>query len=364
MKKINLAFILTITSAFFLSAKAGIRTLVPGAFIENRELTLVLRNFNSKTNPLAVKFVIPAKDGSEDFEVTLPYKFRSGGKRVDFKMPIVDGDTKGRLVLSGGDVPASEPLLFTMLIIDDPNLVLVNPNENNGDPLAIIPSGIGSAAVPGPQGEQGIQGEQGVQGVTGATGSIGPQGIQGLTGAQGPVGPAATTMPGSGVIGAVDESLLADHLDNSAQSLVLTGNNSNVSMNAVKAGALNLNLPDHDGTLATLDDVPTVLNAGGEVDMESTSIIDITGLNYVKIIDSNITSTDTLVSITGGTKGQRLVLELGADINFEVDNNNGLNLIQWGRGTVNGDVMPGFTSYMYEFVFNGTSWFLMARYDL
>jgi len=357
-------------------AQAAIKSFVPAAFIEKRSLSMAIKDLNTKANPLSVKFVVPDMTANGDFEVNLQHKFRRSRSkvgrvsRIDFDMPVVDGDTKGKLVISGGSISPDFPLEYTMLIIDDPNLVLLNPQDTNGNTIPAIPSGLGSASVPGPEGPQGEtgpagpQGEQGIQGLTGATGPQGATGAQGIQGPIGPQGPAATSMPGNGVVGAVDEAILADHLDNSSQTLMLSGNNSDVNLNAVKTGAINLNLPDHNGTLATLSDIPAVLNAGDEIDIEALTELNVAGLNYVKIIDSNATTTETLVSIIGGTKGQRLVLELANDMDFEVDNNGEVNLIQWGRGTVDGDIMPGFTSYMYEFVFNGTSWFLMSRYTL
>lgn len=396
------------------SAKAGIRTLVPGAFIENRELTLVLRNLNSKKNPFLVKFLVPSMDNGDDFEVTLPHKFRSAGKRVDFKMPIVSGDTKGILIVSGGDVLPEVPLQFSMLIIDDPNLVLVSPNDNNEDILAIIPNGVGDASVPGPQGEQGEQGEtgpQGIQGATGSQGATGPQGATGAAGTNGIDGLACWDLNGNRVADLATEDLnndlvvdlldcrgdkgdkgdkgdtgatgaqgvmgpqgpvgpqgpanvTAESIDNTNQTLVLNGNGSNITLTAVKNGALNLTLPDHHGTIATLDDLTPVAVGGGDFDIEGLTQLDVTNLNYIKIIDSDSGSIDVLKKLQGGIKGQRLVIELGADMDFEADNTNSKDRIQWGRGTSPGDLMPGFSSYLYEFIYNGTSWYLMSRYTL
>ena len=311
MKRTHWLLLLSIISGSFLAAKAGIKTFVPGAFIENRSLPLAIKGLNNKANPLSIKFVVPTlEEGEEDFEVNLPYTFRRGKSkvgrisRIDFNMPIVAGDTKGVLVISGGAVSPEAPLEFTMLIIDDPRLVLLNPKDNEGNPLPVIPNGIGSATVPGPTGPQGRTGTAGPQGITGKTGVTGSQGATGATGPYGPTG-------AQGIQGA-------------------TG-------------------------------APAFV-AGGEFNLDGLTSIDVSDLNYLKITDTNIATTDALVSISGGVKGQRVILELGADIDFEVDNNGATDLIQWGRGTLDGDIMPGYTSYMYEFVYNGTAWFLMGRF--
>lgn len=359
---------LILFSCSVLCAKAGIRNQVPGAFIENRQLTLVVRNLNSKSNPFKVSFVVPSTENGEDFEVELPYKFRKGKKRVDFKMPIVSGDTKGQLKVSGGKVDEIDPLSYTMLIIDDPNLSLRGTFDNGEIPT--IPPGLGSALIEGPQGPAGPQGEQGIQGEQGPIGPQGPAGLQGLMGPigpQGPVGPEgppATTMPGSGVVGPVDEAVQAEFLDNTSQTLSMTGANSDLKLNAEKTGSLNLNLPSEDGTLATLEGLTPVSISDSDFDIDNKNNINVNNINYIKVIDSNPASLDEIVRLTGGKTGQRLVIELGNDVDFQVDNQNNKNTIQWGRGTNPGTKMPGYEGYLYEFINNGKSWYLMSRYTL
>jgi hypothetical protein len=349
------------------AAEARVRSFVPGAFIENRSLSLNVREMNTRNNPFKVRYIVPAiNEGDETFSITLNHRFRRAGKRVDIRMPIVSNDTKGRLILSGGKIPESTPLEYTILIIDDPSLVIRNPQDNE-DTLAIIPTGIGSSGTVGPQGPEGPagpQGESGPQGLGGPQGAQGPAGPQGTQGIVGPQGPAATTIPGAGVVGPVDSSLQAEHLDNQNQTLALGGNNSNVILNAMKTGALELNLPAHNGTLATLDDLTPVAVSHDDIDIDGVQNINANNLNFIRIIDSNPGTADTLVRITGGKRGQRVVIELADDISFEVDNQDAPNRIQWGRGTLPGDIMPGLTGHMYEFINNGSSWYLMGRYLL
>jgi hypothetical protein len=370
MKKQIILFSLITLAISVLStapSEARVRSFVPGAFIENRSLILNVREMNTRKNPFKAIYTVPAiNEAEESFSVTLNHRFRRAGKRVDIRMPLVSNDTKGRLILSGGNIPESSPLEYTILIIDDPSLVIRNPQDNE-DTLAIIPSGLGSSGTVGPEGPEGPagpQGEPGPQGLVGPQGAQGPAGPQGPQGAVGPQGPAATTIPGAGVVGPVNASIQAEHLDNLSQTLSLVGNDSDIVMTTVKVGLLELNLPAHNGTLATLDDLTPVAVSHDDIDINNRQNINVNNLNFLRIIDSNPATADTLVRLTGGKRGQRVVIELADDITFEIDNQNSPNTIQWGRGTLPGDLMPGFAGHMYEFINNGSSWYLMGRYNL
>jgi hypothetical protein len=370
MEKQFILFSLIALASNFLSISpcfSRVNSFIPAVFIENRNLSINIRNMNARNNPFKARYVIPASNNKEEnFSITLNHRIRKDGKKVNIKMPIVSNDTKGILVISGGQIPENSPVEYTILIIDDPVLTLRNPQDQK-DNLAIIPSGLGSITTPGPRGPAGPVGPVGPIGEAGPQGLIGPQGTQGPAGPQGrvgPPGPAATTMPGTGVVGPVNSSIQAKHLDNLSQTLSLVGNNSDVVMNTVKVGLLELNLPAHNGTLATLDDLTPVAVSHDDIDINNRQNINVNNINFLRIIDSNPATADTLVRLTGGKRGQRVVIELADDITFEIDNQNSPNTIQWGRGTLPGDLMPGFAGHMYEFINNGSSWYLMGRYNL
>lgn len=350
-----------------LEALAGIRTNIPATYIENRVLSFRHIDMDTKTNPLSVNLLVKDKNGTE---LTLPLKITKpkkgyGTNKALVTIPFVSADTKITFEAYGGKLKKGDPRTkYTMLIIDDPNSsVIIDPNDTDA-PVA-IPVGAGVAGSIGPAGPQGPAGAQGPTGATGATGSSGPSGPQGPQGVQGPAGPAATTIPASGVIGAVDESNQAKMLDNANQTLALTGTSgADVNLVAPIAGTLNLTLPSTGGTLATLTSPTPMAIDSVARDMEGISSIDATNLNYIYLTDSNITSTDILQTITGGTKGQALVIELQEKVKFQVDNSATPNTIQWGRGTVPAQIMTGQKTEILKFIHNGTAWFLLERFTL
>lgn len=350
-----------------LKAAAGVRTNIPAAYIENRVLSFRHLDMDTKANPLTVNLLVKDKNGTE---LTIPLKITKPKKVVGIQkalvtIPFVSTDTKLIFEVYGGKIKRGDAKTkYTMLIIDDPNSsVVVDPNDTDG-PIA-IPEGAGVAGSVGPTGPQGPAGPQGVAGVAGATGSTGPQGPAGPQGIQGPVGPAATTIPGSGVVGAVDSSNQAEVLDNSNQTLSLTGTSgADVNLVAPVTGTLNLTLPSNSGTLVTNNSPTPIAIDTVDKDLDGLTTVDVTNLNYIHITDSNTGTLDVLETITGGTKGQQLVIELKAGIKFEVDNNNTLNTIQWGRGTVPGQLTNGNQKEIFHFIHNGTAWFLLDRFTL
>lgn len=350
---------------------AKVRGNIPATYIEARELSFRFKNLHSKDNPLTTNMVVKDADGN-DVIVNLPITIAKGGKKATVKIPSVTGDTKVSLEIHGGIFPKNERFKYTMLIIDDPNYRVGGVLENGADTTPIIPAGssLGSVGVAGPAGPEGPQGPAGEKG---ATGSVGPQGSQGAQGPQGasgpqgptgPAGPAATTMPGSGVVGPVNKSREAELLDNSQQKLSLNGlAGADVRLTAPITGTLNLNLPSHDGTLVTLDDLTPVATSS-DIDIEGRRSIDVTNINFVKITDSNPGSIDLLETMTGGRLGQRVILELSTSLDFEADNLDATDTIQWGRGTAPGRVLRGYTREQYEFIYNGKAWYLFGRFTL
>ena len=117
-------------------------------------------------------------------------------------------------------------------------------------------------------------------------------------------------------------------------------------------------------TLATINGPTPIAVDPFAADLEGINSISVANLNYINIDDSNPTSTDTLQFLTGGTKGQELIIELEEDINFYVDNIMTIDSIQWGRGTSSGISLPGSEHEIFRFLHNGTAWFLIDRFTL
>jgi hypothetical protein len=147
----------------------------------------------------------------------------------------------------------------------------------------------------------GAQGPAGPAGADGAQGPIGPVGPVGADGAQGPQGPAGAS-----------------------------------------------------GSFAVVSP---------QVDIDGLSTLDVTGLNFIPIIDSNTGTTDTLVTMTGGVAGQRVTLQLLTNMQFQVNTVGGLNSIQWGRGTSAGPRLQ-FTREMFTFIYDGNAWYMIDRFIL
>jgi hypothetical protein len=373
MKKITLVLIaILMLNIHAISAK--IRGNIPATYIEGRELSFRFKNLHSSGNPITTNVVVKDASGN-DLTINLPVKIATGGKKATLKIPSISGDTKVSFEVYGGIFPKDQRFKYTMLIIDDPNFKATGALDNGDNGTVIFPT-IPAGSSLGLSGSEGPQGPAGPTGATGATGAIGPQGPAGgtggtgATGPQGPqgiqglVGPAATTMPGSGVVGPVDNSLQARKLDNANQTLSLTGlAGANVTLNAPVSGAVNLTLPNHNGTLVTQYDLTPVATSA-DLDIEGLTTIDVTNINFVKIIDSNPGTIDLLEKMTGGQRGQRVILQLDKSLDFEADNSDTVDTIQWGRGTLPGRVLHGYTREQYEFIYNGTAWFLFGRFTL
>lgn len=100
------------------------------------------------------------------------------------------------------------------------------------------------------------------------------------------------------------------------------------------------------------------------IDINGQTSIDATDLNFITITDSNTGTTDTLTTITGGVVGQKLQLQLLADMKFHLNNVATANTIQWGRGTIAGTDRTQFNTEIFEFVNDGNAWYLLSRYTL
>jgi hypothetical protein len=103
---------------------------------------------------------------------------------------------------------------------------------------------------------------------------------------------------------------------------------------------------------------------GGTVDVNGLSTINIGSNNYLTLTDSNTATTEILETITGGSRGQVIFLELAEYVRFRVNNSGTPNTIHWGRGTSTNDIQPTSPSSNYrllELLHNGTHWLLVGR---
>jgi hypothetical protein len=99
------------------------------------------------------------------------------------------------------------------------------------------------------------------------------------------------------------------------------------------------------------------------MDIDGKTTLDVTGLNFVPITDSNPATIDTLITLTGGITGQRVTLQLKDNaMRFNI-NTAGTDRIFWGRGTAVG-LRTQAQSEIFTFLFDGTSWYLVDRYLL
>jgi hypothetical protein len=181
---------------------------------------------------------------------------------------------------------------------------------------------------------------------TGATGAVGPQGPPGPVGPQGPVGPAGAFAGSGTVTGLFDfASTGVFRQPNGAQD-------GYVWTSDAQGNAAWEMIPDT---------TPVAVSQAMDIDGKTT--LDVTGLNFVPVTDSNTATVDTLVTLTGGVIGQRVTLQLKDNaLKFDI-NTAGTDRLFWGRGTSVG-VRTESQSEIFTFLFDGTSWFLVDRYIL
>jgi hypothetical protein len=183
---------------------------------------------------------------------------------------------------------------------------------------------------------------------TGATGATGPVGPQGPVGAQGPIGPQASLYNGGIINGPIA-------FTNNGAFLFAKGAQNGHLWTSDAAGNASWKAPAKN----TL----TPVAVSGAIDINAKTTIDVTGLNFVPLSDSNVATIDTLVTMTGGVIGQRVTLQIKDNwLTFDI-NTSGANRIFWGRGTAVGTRTQA-QSEIFTFVFDGTNWFMVDRYIL
>ena len=278
------------------------------------------------------------------YQVTLPvprqaFKFLAGNRVRAVNLGNITGNGGNTTTIAevvdslgiGVSAPVSAFLhvsagngIVPSLILNPGDLTINTPPngsiEFNGDDLYITKNGVRTVVGSG----------AGTPGAQGPSGPTGPQGATGATGAQGPTG---------------------------------TINSSN---GATIAGDVTIdgNL-DVTGTItAGLIDAPTPSKVGTDFDVNGQTAIDVTGINYLKLTDSNTGTTDEIFTLTGGVTGQQVILHVQNAINMRVDNAATADAIQWGRGTAAGSTRNLQVTEAFEFIYDGNAWFLISRYIL
>jgi hypothetical protein len=278
-----------------------------------------------------------------------------------------------------------------------------------------VRSVLGAQGPAGATGPAGPTGPQGPVGPTGAQGPIGPQGpagssgtanirnggtivgstsallfkngaylqnaiLNGTTTIRGPVagnvnftgtisgnGSGITNITGANVVGTVPSATTATSantaasLNNSAQTLALAGATAGAIIN-IPVGGSNVTLPT-SGTLVTTTSMTPVAFDPTLLDMNGRTDIDVTGKNFIRLIDSGASTVETITTLSGGVPGQKVYLQLLAPMLFLVDNAGTVNRIQWGLGTSAGPRSQN-TTEVFGFIFNGNAWYLTERYIL
>lgn len=186
-------------------------------------------------------------------------------------------------------------------------------------------------------------------GATGAQGPQGPAGAAGATGAQGPKGDTGNITNGGIVNGPI----------------VFTNNGSFQYPNGGQDGYVWTS--DANGLASWKEPAKNVITpvaVSKEIDIDGVTSIDVTGLNFVPLIDSNLATVDTLMSLTGGVVGQRVTIQLKQNnLMFSINNAGVANSIFWGRGTSTG-LRTQVQSEIFTFMYDGFAWFLVDRYIL
>jgi hypothetical protein len=197
----------------------------------------------------------------------------------------------------------------------------------------------------------GAEGPAGAQGPQGEQGQAGPQGPQGEQGPVGPQGPAGPLGPVAG-------------LDNGNQKLNLGGSSGTAVLN-VPTGGTTLNLPASGNLVVQTSQTP--FSAGASpFDIDATDTVDVTGLNFIKITDSNPATENSLKLLTGGVEGQKVTILMQTDVRIDIISNHEVpydNGIYWGLNMML-DPKQTHATELFEFIYVGKNWYLMSRYTL
>ena len=177
----------------------------------------------------------------------------------------------------------------------------------------------------------------------------GPQGPQGIQGPQGPQGPSGTLANGAVINGPV----------------IFTNNGSFQFPKAADDGYLWTSDANGNATWKKpAENTITPVGISDEIDINGITSIDVSGYNFIRLIDSDLATVDTLSTITGGTMGQRISIQLKSnDLFFDLNTNHDLNTIQWGRGNILNPRRQQ-KSEIFSFLYDGNAWYLVDRFTL
>lgn len=261
------------------------------------------------------------------------------------------------------------------IILEDGSLTTVPVDgaiEFDGNNLYFTKNGVRDVL-----GAQGPAGPTGPQGLTGPTGPAGPQGpagsiadgdivqdvtLNGTTTLNGPVIITSNgTIPHANNADTATSANTAESLDDGDQTLSLGGTNGSIQLNLASAGTSNVTMPA-TGTLATLEGL-TPVGVSPQIDIDGLTSIDVTGLNFIPLIDSNTGTIENLSTMTGGVTGQRVTIQLLTNLQFLINNIGTADTIQWGRGTSAGPRLQ-VTREIFTFVYDGNAWYLVDRFTL
>ncbi len=349
--------------------QAKVKSNIPSVLVEKSTLKLRGLNLNSKKNPFHANLAYSVDN--EITKVDLPVTVSKDGTKATIGAPSLSGDLKMTLQISGGDIPATSPQNYTILILNEPSLAGLGTLDNGDLTIPEIPESVTSTlGIPGPTGPAGPQGEKGLTGLTGLTGAQGAQGVQGPQGPTGPQGPAPSSFDGANITGTVAN---ANHATTADSATTATSANtatslSNASKNlalAGSAGTLTLNIPSGGNTLSVPSTGTSLLTntsmlpiaSGGTVDMDSINTFSAANINFVVLTDSNtnFAGVADLNTITGGVLGQKLTIVFNGTVRL-VDNNSGtantMNIVSTTFFTADNTV---------ELIYNGTYWVELGR---
>ena len=324
-------------------AHAKVRSNVPSVAIEKSVIKFRGKNISSAKNPLHANLVYSVN--GEVTKLTLPASVNKAGTKATFTTPSVSSDLKVTLQISGGDIDPTSPESYTLLILNEPNLAGVDVLDNGDPSIPEIPESVSSSlGIPGPAGPAGPQGEAGEAGPQGETGATGATGPRGAAGPQGPTGPAPSSFAGANIIGTVASATHSDTADSATTAGSITSN------------GRTLITPSTGLTLLTETSMLPIAD-GGTKDINGIGSFNVAGVNLISISDSNITTTDYLDTLTGAVTGQRLTILFVNDARITDTEGGAANTINisdvYSNSFSAGDTI--------ELIFNGSSWFELAR---
>lgn len=252
-------------------------------------------------------------------------------------------------VVNGGTINGATTINGNLIVDDEVHARLFNGDVFNGGIFNGTFIGDGSGLT-------GITAVANFNNGTTTNGTLQDATLNGTTTINGPV-----VLTANGSIPFATASTTAESLDDGDQTLALGGTNGSIQLNVPSGGSSNVNLPA-SGTLATINGI-TPVGVSAPIDIDGLTSIDVTGLNFIPVQDSGAGTIENLTTFTGGTTGQRITIQLLANVQFMINNVGAFNTIQWGRGTSAGPRLQ-VSREMFTFIYDGNSWHLLDRFTL